>query len=111
MYDDQYLSTLAIFLKQTLEPNNRKHGKILLLSFINVANIENNCCLSYLLIFCTAENELFKAEDEQKDFPIAVMQLVTRESTEPSVRFAASLFFKNYIRRNWVQVGIIILDA
>jgi hypothetical protein len=55
--------------------------------------------------FYTAEKELFKAEDEQKDFPIAVMQLITREDTEQSVRFAASLLFKNYIKRNWVQVS------
>ncbi|RGB41994.1 exportin-2-like protein [Rhizophagus diaphanus] len=76
MYDnEQYLATLAIFLGQTLEPDKRQH----------------------------AEQELFKAEAEQKDFPIAVMQLVTRESTEQSVRFSASLLFKNYIRRNWVQ--------
>ncbi|GES89790.1 importin-alpha export receptor [Rhizophagus clarus] len=76
MYDnEQYLATLAIFLEQTLDPSTSKH----------------------------AEQELFKAEAEQKDFPIAVMQLVTRESTKQSVRFAASLLFKNYIRRNWVH--------
>ncbi|CAI2184350.1 8284_t:CDS:10 [Funneliformis geosporum] len=73
--NDQYLVTLATFLKQTLDPNTSQQ----------------------------AERELFKAEAEQKDFPIAVMQLVTRENTDQSVRFAASLLFKNYIRRNWAQ--------
>ncbi|RIA85430.1 exportin-2-like protein [Glomus cerebriforme] len=73
--NDQYLANLAILLKQTLDSNTRQN----------------------------AEKELFKAEAEQNDFPIAVMQLVTRENTEQSVRFAASLLFKNYIRRNWVQ--------
>ncbi|CAG8634271.1 1770_t:CDS:10 [Funneliformis caledonium] len=81
--NDPYLLTLATFLKQTLDPNTSQQ----------------------------AEKELFKAEAEQKDFPIAVMQLVTRENTEQSVRFAASLLFKNYIRRNWAQEDEIKLTS
>ncbi|CAB4421528.1 unnamed protein product [Rhizophagus irregularis] len=65
MYDnDQYLATLAIFLRQTLEPDKRQH----------------------------AEQELFKAEAEQKDFPIAVMQRnwVQEENSNltPEIRMA-----------------------
>ncbi|RIB01856.1 chromosome segregation 1-like protein [Gigaspora rosea] len=73
--NDQYLATLANLLKQTLEPTTRQ----------------------------LAESELFTAEAEQSNFPIAILQLITKENTEPSVRFAGSLLFKNYVKRNWVR--------
>src|SRR4051794_12130181 len=101
MYDnDQYLATLALFLTQTLDPNKRQHGKDFAILIYYCAIKRIAVYFLYFNFACTAEKELFKAEAEQKDFPIAVMQLVTRENTEQSVRFSASLFFKNYIRRN-----------
>ncbi|PKC10636.1 hypothetical protein RhiirA5_288549, partial [Rhizophagus irregularis] len=42
-------------------------------------------------------------ETEQKDFFIAIMQLVMRKSTEQNIQFSVSLLFNNYIRRNWMQ--------
>ncbi|CAG8652097.1 4029_t:CDS:10, partial [Dentiscutata erythropus] len=71
--NDQYLATLANLLKQTLEPTTRQ----------------------------LAESELFTAEAEQSNFPIAILQLITKENTDSSVRFAGSLLFKNYVKRNW----------
>ncbi|CAG8591612.1 7963_t:CDS:10 [Diversispora eburnea] len=70
---DQYLVTLSNYLRQTLDPNTRKQ----------------------------AETELFAAEDKQQEFPIALLQLLTKNDVDPSVRFAASLVFKNYVKRNW----------
>ncbi|CAG8606090.1 18357_t:CDS:10 [Acaulospora morrowiae] len=72
---DQYLVTLATFLRQTLDPATRQQ----------------------------AERELFTAEAEQQDFPIAILQLITKDDIDPSVRFAASLVFKNYVKRNWLE--------
>ncbi|RHZ79547.1 hypothetical protein Glove_144g27 [Diversispora epigaea] len=72
---DQYLVTLSNYLRQTLDPNTRKQ----------------------------AETELFAAEDKQQEFPIALLQLLTKNDVDPSVRFAASLVFKNYVKRNWVK--------
>ncbi|CAG8707166.1 4269_t:CDS:10 [Cetraspora pellucida] len=71
--NDQYLATLANLLKQTLEPTTRQ----------------------------LAEGELFTAEAKEPNFPIAILQLITKENTDPSVRFAGSLLFKNYVKRNW----------
>ncbi|KAG9304522.1 hypothetical protein G9A89_020086 [Geosiphon pyriformis] len=70
----QYLATLATLLKQTIDPRTRKQ----------------------------AEAELTTAEQQRLDFPIAVLQLVASEGSEQIIRQASALFFKNYIKRNWV---------
>ncbi|KAJ2346412.1 importin-alpha export receptor, partial [Coemansia sp. RSA 2673] len=48
--------------------------------------------------------EHFLASIEQTPhFVVPLLQLVSNQSTDANVRFAAALFFKNFIKRRWPQ--------
>jgi exportin-2 (importin alpha re-exporter) len=53
-----------------------------------------------------AEEQLFSSEKQQPNFPIALLKLIANESIDLQIRFAAALFFKNYVKRNWFEVII-----
>ncbi|KAJ2344154.1 importin-alpha export receptor, partial [Coemansia sp. RSA 2671] len=48
--------------------------------------------------------EHFLASIEQTaHFVVPLLQLVSNQSTDANVRFAAALFFKNFVKRRWPQ--------
>jgi exportin-2 (importin alpha re-exporter) len=52
----------------------------------------------------SAEQAL-KAQDTNEGFSLALLQIVSSDSFPQATRLAAALFFKNFIRRNWVVSG------
>lgn len=54
--------------------------------------------------FITAEQTL-KAQETNPGFSLALLQIVNTGSFPQATRLAAALFFKNFIRRNWVVSG------
>ncbi|CAG8538941.1 11296_t:CDS:10 [Paraglomus occultum] len=57
-----------------------------------------------------AEDQLFSAEKQQPNFSIALLKLVANENIGLEIRFAAALFFKNYIKRNWLEESDLLPD-
>jgi hypothetical protein len=41
----------------------------------------------------------------QRNFPLLVIKLIGDQSADHTLRFAASVFFKNYVKRHWVPVS------
>ncbi|KAF9198134.1 importin-alpha export receptor [Haplosporangium sp. Z 27] len=72
--NDASMQALAAYLQKTLDPTTRKE----------------------------AEGFLGKLQESQ-NFGQLVLQLIATKSFDMHVRFAASLLFKNFIRRNWVN--------
>ncbi|KAG0249785.1 importin-alpha export receptor [Mortierella polycephala] len=68
------MQALAAYLRKTLDPATRHE----------------------------AEQFLNKLEQNQ-NFGLLVLQLIATKSFDQHIRFAASLLFKNFIRRNWVN--------
>lgn len=54
--------------------------------------------------FSSAEQTL-KAQETNPGFSLALLQIVNTDSFPQATRLAAALFFKNFIRRNWVVSG------
>ena len=54
-----------------------------------------------MLTIFSAEQTL-KAQETNPGFSLALLQIVNTESFPQATRLAAALFFKNFIRRNWV---------
>ncbi|KAK9704355.1 importin-alpha export receptor [Basidiobolus ranarum] len=74
--NEQNLNALSEYLKQTLDPNTRRQ----------------------------AEQYLYSVE-KNPNFSLLLLTLVENPSADPSVRFAAALLFKNFVKRNWEQEG------
>lgn len=72
--NDSSLQALASYLQKTLEPASRHEAE----AFLN------------------------KLEQSQ-NFGQLVLQLIATKSFDLHIRFAASLLFKNFVRRNWVS--------
>ena len=51
-----------------------------------------------------AERQLAEVEVQQ-GFPILLLKLINDNNVEMVLRFAGSLYFKNYIKRHWVPVS------
>ncbi|CAO3610336.1 unnamed protein product [Cunninghamella blakesleeana] len=49
----------------------------------------------------TAESTLSQIE-KQPGFPLALVQLISDQNIDQTIRFTAAVYFKNYIKRNWV---------
>ena len=89
------MDRLVQILAETLHPATQKQGNIkLLLSFIKI----------WLLL---AENTLKKAENDS-DFGVNLLALVTKQDFLPSLKLAAVIYLKNYIKRVWSLVNSII---
>ncbi|KAJ8663506.1 hypothetical protein O0I10_000748 [Lichtheimia ornata] len=71
--NDQAYSALQQYLQQTLNPTTQKN----------------------------AERQLAEVEVQQ-GFPILLLKLINDNNVEMVLRFAGSLYFKNYIKRHWV---------
>ncbi|RUS27431.1 CAS/CSE protein [Jimgerdemannia flammicorona] len=74
--NEQNLAALSQYLRQTLDPETQKQAEQFLVSV-----------------------------EGQINYPLLVLKLVTDEKTEPTLRFAAALLFKNYVKRNWALVS------
>ncbi|KAF9182619.1 importin-alpha export receptor, partial [Haplosporangium sp. Z 767] len=72
--NDASMQALAAYLQKTLDPATRHE----------------------------AEQFLNKLEQNQ-NFGLLVLQLIATKSFDQHIRFAASLLFKNFIRRNWMN--------
>ncbi|KAI8825582.1 Cse1-domain-containing protein [Fimicolochytrium jonesii] len=71
------------------------------------ATPENFAALSHYLVQTldpttqkAAEQSLATVET-QPNFPIVLLKLVQNPATEQTVRFAGSIYFKNYVKRHW----------
>lgn len=53
------------------------------------------------LTHVSAEQAL-KAQESTPGFSLALLQIVNTDSFPQATRLAAALFFKNFVRRNWV---------
>jgi exportin-2 (importin alpha re-exporter) len=49
--------------------------------------------------------QTLKAQESTPGFSLALLQIVNTDSFPQATRLAAALFFKNFVRRNWV-VGV-----
>ncbi|KAJ2697257.1 importin-alpha export receptor, partial [Coemansia spiralis] len=45
--------------------------------------------------------QYLKSIESAAQFVVPLLQLVNSEATEPTVRFAAALYFKNFVKRRW----------
>ncbi|KAF9082059.1 importin-alpha export receptor [Mortierella sp. AD031] len=71
--NDSSMQALAAYLQKTLEPSTRHEAEVFL-------------------------NKL----EQNQNFGQLVLQLIATKSYELHIRFAASLLFKNFVRRNWL---------
>ncbi|KAH8547636.1 putative importin-alpha export receptor [Umbelopsis sp. PMI_123] len=71
--NDQTYAALQQYLQQTFDPRTQKQ----------------------------AEQSLAQVE-VQRNFPLLVIKLISDQSADQTLRFAASVFFKNYVKRHWV---------
>ncbi|CAM0141374.1 importin-alpha export receptor [Umbelopsis sp. WA50703] len=71
--NDQTYGALQQYLRQTFDPSTQKQ----------------------------AEHSLAQVE-VQRNFPLLVIKLIGDQTADPTIRFAAALFFKNYVKRHWV---------
>jgi exportin-2 (importin alpha re-exporter) len=62
------------------------------------------------MVTFTAEHSLAQVE-VQRNFPLLVIKLIGDQTADPTIRFAAALFFKNYVKRHWVPVSTFSLDC
>ncbi|KAI9098339.1 Cse1-domain-containing protein [Phlyctochytrium arcticum] len=72
----EHIAGLTHYLSQTLNPTTRKQAETAL------ATVES-----------------------QPNFPVLLLKLVEDPSTDPTVRFAGVIYFKNFVKRCWVQNG------
>ncbi|KAL1925152.1 uncharacterized protein VTP21DRAFT_35 [Calcarisporiella thermophila] len=70
--NDQNLTLLSETLKQTLNPATAKQAE-----------------------------KTLQSVETQPNYPILVLRLVANDAVDPSVRVAAALLFKNFVKRNW----------
>ncbi|KAJ1930620.1 importin-alpha export receptor [Tieghemiomyces parasiticus] len=66
------LDALAQYLQQTLQPGTRKQAE-----------------------------QFLQAAEKTPHFIISLLTLAGSDTTDPAVRFAASLYFKNYVKKHW----------
>lgn len=71
--NDSSMQALAAYLQKTLEPSTRHEAEVFL-------------------------NKL----EQNQNFGQLVLQLIATKSYDLHIRFAASLLFKNFVRRNWM---------
>lgn len=71
---DENLQTLANYLQQTLspDPNVRRPAE-----------------------------KFLESVEINKNYPIVVLRLISKEEAPPTIRVAAAISFKNYVKRNW----------
>lgn len=83
------LQSVADLLSASLDPRQHKQG-------------ECSCALlpQRWLTFGAAEQSL-KAEETKPGFSLALLQIAATESFPLNTRLASSLFFKNFVKRNW----------
>ncbi|KAI8977279.1 Cse1-domain-containing protein [Mycotypha africana] len=73
--NEQFYRLLQEYLLQTLNPSTQKEG-----SALNLSQAEG-----------------------QQGFPILLLRTVSDESVDQTIRMAAAVYFKNYVKRNWVR--------
>lgn len=100
--NDQAYNALQQYLQQTLNPATQKNG---MLSW----SIDNPTHKYTHVLFNTdwlaiAERQLAEVEVQQ-GFPILLLKLINDNNVEMVLRFAGSLYFKNYVKRHWVPVS------
>jgi hypothetical protein len=67
----------------------------------HVANASYAYIIDTHLTHVSAEQAL-KAQESTPGFSLALLQIVNTDSFPQATRLAAALFFKNFVRRNWV---------
>lgn len=83
------LQSVADLLSASLDPRQNKQG-------------ECSCAFSSAAFanFDAAEQSL-KAEESKPGFSLALLQIAADDTFPLQTRLASSLFFKNFVRRNW----------
>ena len=87
------IAALAGQLNATLDPNQSRQGKTC---------TPTNPSWTNKLTHSTAEAAL-RTEEAKPGFSLALLQIVTADSYPLPTRQASALFFKNFVRRNWVD--------
>ena len=86
------LDNIAGLLQASLDPSKHREG------------MEHYCRAdkSLPLTFTTAETAL-KQEESKPTFSLALLQIVAGDKFSQPTRLASALFFKNFIKRNWID--------
>lgn len=88
------LQGLAQILEASLDPVQNKQGQL----------VVRNPNYFRPLMFHTAEAAIGEAE-KKPGFSVSLLQIVATEGYGAISRLASALYFKNYIKRNWM-VGV-----
>ena len=86
-------SELAQLLEGSLDPRQNKAGE-----FVSRSNKGNDLTHNH-----TAELKI-KQQERQAGFSVQLLNITASESFPYNTRLASALFFKNFIKRNWVNV-------
>lgn len=87
------LQSVADLLSASLDPRQNKQG-------------ECSCAsLPHCWLTLGAAEQALKAEESKPGFSVALLQIAATESFPLHTRLASSLFFKNFVRRNWTVRG------
>jgi exportin-2 (importin alpha re-exporter) len=46
----------------------------------------------------------------QQGFPLLLLKVISDEAVDQTIRVAGAVYFKNYIKRNWINVRITFID-
>lgn len=60
--------------------------------------------MTLFFLWIKAEHTLGQAE-VQPGFPLALVRLIGDANVDQTLRFTGAVYFKNYIKRNWVPVS------
>lgn len=86
------MSNLPKLLEASLDPRQNKQGTLL----------PPHQASSTGLLTCAAEAAIAQ-EQGKPGFSLGLLQIVANDSFPPTVRLASALYFKNLIKRNWVD--------
>ena len=71
------------------------------------SRVDRVCCkrITYIIdtdLTSLPAEQALKAQESTPGFSLALLQIVNTDSFPQATRLAAALFFKNFVRRNWV---------
>ena len=86
------LDALAQLLDASLDPRTNKEGKM-----TDITNMRR-------LLTCLPAELKIRAEEKKQGFALQLLQITATDAFSYNTRLSSALFFKNFIKRHWIDV-------
>lgn len=100
--NEQTYNALQQYLMQTLSPDTQKEGTH---THTHTTFSRKTDIFTFVAVHSLSQVEV------QQGFPILLLKLISDESVDQTLRIAGAVYFKNYIKRHWVNVGLPQVNA